>query len=73
MIKKYEDNYIDLLKIDVISAIKETLINGVTGYAFDVLVNGYKITFHSDNCSNLPVLREKILKDWIKSKGDKNV
>ena len=63
-IKKYDDNYIDLSKVDMVSKIHK----GDVGVQFIVLFHsGVTIEFEHtiDNKQRLSTLRERLVKDWM--------
>ena len=72
MIKKYDDNYIDLSKVDVVTKIyiDRSRPAGLTVfYCFDVgLTNKMTLVLKDDDKERLSALRERLVKDWMEVK-----
>ncbi len=71
MIKKYNDNYIDLDAVIVVTAISDTYYDGLNErYMFQaVLSGGASIGFKDNDKERLQALRDRIVKDWMEAKG----
>lgn len=66
MIKKYDDNYIDISSIDAVTAIDDTFYTNDNGrYVFLVVLNGFSVKFKNNDINKIQSLRERIVKDWI--------
>jgi len=73
MIKKYNDNYIELDAVIVVTAISDTYYDGMNErYMFQaVLSGGASIGFKDNDKERLQALRERIVKDWMEAKLSK--
>ena len=60
MIKKYDDNYIDLSKVAAVGNIEEYY--GTC--AFAIIISGQMIHISDTNKERLDALRERLVKDW---------
>ena len=71
MIKKYDDNYIELDAVIVVTAISDTYYDGMNErYMFlAVLSGGASIGFKDNDKERLQALRERIVKDWMESQN----
>ncbi|BAF69555.1 hypothetical protein [Nitratiruptor sp. SB155-2] len=66
MIKKYDDNYIDLSRIDAVTKMYKSQFNNVQYWSFVVILNGKKIEFEDYDEERIQILRDKIVNDWIR-------
>ncbi|WP_281952000.1 hypothetical protein [Nitrosophilus kaiyonis] len=66
MIKKYDDNYINLNSISAVTKIYKFKLDNVQYWSFDVILNGKKIEFEDYDEIRIQILREKIINDWIR-------
>ena len=67
MIKKYDDNYIDLSKVAAVSNINEVGF----AYWFTVYLPGKPMSFSDTNKQRLSTLRERLIKDWMEVRSGK--
>ena len=66
MVKKYDDNYIDLGAIDAVTAIDDTFYTNDNGrYVFLVVLNGYSVKFKNNDIKKIDSLRDRLVNDWI--------
>ena len=76
MIKKYDDNYIDLSKVDAVTSIRYKVtrdrINGHDFYCFLLFMNGETLLFKDENKQRLSALRERLIKDWMEVRDDES-
>ncbi len=74
MIKKYDNNYIDLSKVCAVTKIMRTSSDKYCSTVkFTVCVAGITIDFidNQKDKERLSALRERIVKDWMEVKNDK--
>ncbi len=79
MIKKYDDNYIDLSKVCAITKITQDYgysYDGQDGqYGFVVYMQNNKISFTDDGengLERLSSLRERLVKDWKEVRNERD-
>ncbi len=65
MIKKYDDNYIDISKVSAVTKIRIIPLDGNNWCVFEVYIDGKKIEFEDSDYQRLVSLRDRILKDWM--------
>ncbi len=76
MIKKYDDNYINLEKVDAVTRIRYKVtndrVNGADFYCFLLYVNGETLLIKDENEKRLSALRERLVKDWMEVRNERN-
>ncbi len=65
MIKKYDDNYINLSSIDSITKIEECFMPKEERWYFTIHIKGNYIEIKDDDKMRLQLLRDRIVKDWM--------
>jgi len=71
MIKKYDDNYIELDAVIVVTAISDTYYDGMNErYMSQTVLNGgASIGFKDNDKDRLLALRERFVNDWMEAKN----
>lgn len=66
MVRKYDDNYIDLGAINAVTSIEDTYYTQGNGrYVFLVVLNGFSIEFKNNSIKKIEALRDRLVNDWI--------
>ncbi len=63
MIKKYDDNYINLKKINAVTKIRVVPVDDDNWCVFEVYLEGKKIEFEDPDYQRLSSLRDRLIKD----------